>query len=264
MAFRVAIPSLHREKILEKYTLSTLLKKGINPKQIDIWVANNQEKEKYETSIPSEMYNKIYVGSLGRMNQINHIRNYYPQKSKIMIIDDDISDINTIDNTNHLISAENLDLWSEFIFKNMKKYKSGICGVYKVRNGLFMSKTMTVGYCYIFGAMHYIINNKSPKLNLFLDVCEDYETSIKNYLYYGKTMTMNALSVKNESWDREDIQRMESPIKNSQAHKYLIKQYPDLVYTKENRILIRRKEKKRFKISEKTIERLQNGIKTKL
>lgn len=259
MSFKVCIPSLHREKILKKHTLSTLLQKGINPEQIDIWVADNQEKKKYTDSIPSEMYNKIYVGSLGRMNQLNHIRKFYPQKSKILIIDDDISKIETIDEDKHLIPAENLDLWSDFVFKKMNKFKSGICGIYKVRNGLFMDKSITVGYCYIFGAMHWIINNQTPKLNLFLDVCEDYETTIKNYVYYGKTMNCNALSVKNESWDNENIERMENPTKNSQAHKKLTKAYPDLIYTKDNRLLIYRKEKKRYPFSEETFRRLQDG-----
>ena len=77
MKLTIAIPTYNRSDVLEKKTLTTLLKGGIEPKQIYIFVANQKEKKIYEDAIPRDKYNEMIVGKLGITNQRKFIKNYF-------------------------------------------------------------------------------------------------------------------------------------------------------------------------------------------
>ena len=63
--YQVAIPSYKRPETLKKRSLKILQDNNIDPKKIHIFVANKQQKNEYENSIPKESYNKIVVGKPG-------------------------------------------------------------------------------------------------------------------------------------------------------------------------------------------------------
>ena len=89
----IAIPTYNRSDVLERKTLTTLLKGGIEPKQIYIFVANQKEKKIYEESIPRDKYNQMIVGKLGITNQRKFIKNYFNEGDQVVSIDDDVEGI---------------------------------------------------------------------------------------------------------------------------------------------------------------------------
>ena len=54
----IAIPTYNRSDVLERKTLKTLIDGHVNPKNIYIFVANDEERKKYEEAIPKENMQK--------------------------------------------------------------------------------------------------------------------------------------------------------------------------------------------------------------
>lgn len=96
MTYIIAIPTYQRTEDITKKTLSVLKKYKIPKKKIYIFVANQTEKESY-TKVLKNNY-QIIIGKLGLGNQRNFIRNYFPEKTKIVSMDDDIEEINYLVN----------------------------------------------------------------------------------------------------------------------------------------------------------------------
>ena len=187
MKFKVAIPSYNRAEHISELTINTLLTKNIKPKQIDIFVANDEEYVKYKNQLSETLYNEIIVGEKGKQNQLNFIREFYSKKQRLLNLDDDISTIKYVRN-GKLEDLKDLNSYSNMIFKYLNKSKTGLCGTYYPRNPFFMKHRLDLNFYHCEGGMYWTINNPSPKLHTFLKTCEDLEFSLKNYEYYGKVM----------------------------------------------------------------------------
>lgn len=87
--FRIAIPTYDRCDNFK--TIKFLEDNNIPLDIIDIFVANENEREKYIFKIGTK-YNFI-VGELGIMNQRNFITDYYPENQIIVSMDDDIENL---------------------------------------------------------------------------------------------------------------------------------------------------------------------------
>jgi hypothetical protein len=88
--YQVAIPSYQRSKTIYQKTLTTLLNGKVNPNKITIFVANQQEKEEYETNLPKSSYKEIIIGEKGITPQRIFISKHYPANTHIFSVDDDI------------------------------------------------------------------------------------------------------------------------------------------------------------------------------
>ncbi len=82
----VAIPSYDRVKMLLQDTLPTLLRQGVPPSKINIFVANKEQEELYKTGVPKKSYNNIIVGVKGLDKQLQFIKDYYSQGTNIIIL----------------------------------------------------------------------------------------------------------------------------------------------------------------------------------
>ena len=89
--FKVAIPSYDRENVIGRKTLKMLNENNIKKSSITIFVANKEQKTKYENVLGDEY--KIVVGVKGIKNIRNFITNYYPNGELVLCIDDDITGI---------------------------------------------------------------------------------------------------------------------------------------------------------------------------
>ena len=69
----IAIPSYKRAETLKSKTLSMLKSNKINSKKIHVFVANNEEKNIYESTLDKNSYGKIIVGIVGMKNIRNFI-----------------------------------------------------------------------------------------------------------------------------------------------------------------------------------------------
>lgn len=224
----IAIPTYNRSDIIERKTLTTLLNGGISPSQIYIFVANADEKKKYEL-VPSHLYHSIVIGKLGIANQRIFIKHYFKEGSYVVSIDDDIEGLFKLTGEK-LTSIKNIKQFFDHAFETLKKENKYMWGIYPVRNPFFMKKKIFYGLSFIIGALHgYIVRyDKSLEPSTKSEGKEDYEQSILYYLKDGGMIRFNDIAIKTKFLAKGGLgeDRFE---RNKKSAKYLKQKYPELV-----------------------------------
>lgn len=249
--FRVVIISYKRPDMIQEKTLNMLKRYHVPASLIDIWVANKEEYEIYKKKIPSNLYNKIFIGEKGVNNVRNHVRQHYKNNQLLLNFDDDIEDILILKKGKLEPIGGNLTQLTKIAYKLMKTTQSKLCGIYAVNNTYFMSNTYSEGLYSCVAAMYWTLNDKSPELNATLPEKEDYQTVIHHYLKYGKVIRLNNITIKTNYYTNKGglfEERTEDKIKK--AGTYLIQHYPKLVEqntTRKNHFEIKFKRQKNNK-----------------
>ena len=247
----VAIPSYRRPQTLKNKSLRVLQEHKIDPKRIDIFVADKEQENVYKNELPKGSYNRIIVGEPGIKNIRNFMPNFYPEGQKIFYMDDDIGQVfqnfnngktlpklnkDTYDKKhNKLVKLKNLHKFIESAFALAKKKKMDNWGVYPVENPYFMKPTtrnpedFTSTYLsYIIGFMTGVINNRKAEIRT-IDDKEDYERSIKYYLKDGGVLRFNNVTCRTNCYKEPggmQVERTKKRIHDSAV--YLTKEYPQL------------------------------------
>lgn len=221
---KIVIPTYNRSDRFE--TLSFLKKNDVPIENIYIFLANEEEKQKYINSFGNE-YNWI-VGVIGIDKQRNFITNYFDENEILVSIDDDIEDLIHKDNRPFLdwiyecinyINEEQVGLISippstnPFWFKEQIKSKS--------------HKSFKCGNYLAIGGFHIYKNHK----DLLIDIpfIEDYERSILYYKKYGCNARYFDILLKTKYWGTGGLssdRTMYSYIKN--VNKFLYR-HPEYV-----------------------------------
>lgn len=236
MDYKIAIPTYLRYEKLKNKTLNLLKKNNIDLSKIFIFVANEDEYNKYKSVIGDE-YN-IIIGELGITNQRNFISNFFNEGEMIVSLDDDISEIiELVDN--EFKNKNNLNQFFKDSFKNIKDHNCYIWGVYSIYNKGFMLKNKNISYDlkFIIGSLYGFIVRKDNdlKLNISAEGKEDIEQSILYFIKDKIVMRYNRITFKTKRIDEGGLGKDRFLI-NEKASKYLLDTYPDMVrpYKRKN------------------------------
>lgn len=194
MSFRVAIPSYKRANMLGQKTLSFLAEHNIPPHLIDIFVANEEEREIYATTLPSGLYDKIIVGHLGIARQRKFIQDYYPMNQKVFGIDDDIRGIVT------LRPDFNLTEFLESMFALCEKEKVNMWGVYPAGSLLYLKDEIRKGVLYVVACFYGYINKKDMIYPSELDTKEDWWATLERCRIDGAVLRCTYVAPKTTYW----------------------------------------------------------------
>ena len=227
----IAIPTYQRYNELLKKTLPTLINGSVCPDNIYIFVANEEEKIKYEEILTKEWYKCIVVGELGIRNQRIFISKYFPEKTKIVSMDDDIEKIlmkvedkmDTVCNVDKLI-RNNFDLLNTEQFKGIHMW-----GVYPVNNSLWLKeKYITSDLRFCIGVFHAYINRHNDNLypNILSETKEDIEQNILFYKMDGGILRFNNITFKTK-FNAPGGLGMDRFERNKKAQEYLCETYPE-------------------------------------
>jgi len=227
----VAIPSYKRAETLRDKTLEVLQHYKIDPKSIDIFVANKEEEEIYKNTLDPKSYNKIIVGVINLGPQRNFISNYYPIGKHIVNIDDDIKGFieYTTTTKRHEKPLANLDKIIRQGFEECNKHGFRLWGIYPIPNGFFMEKKVDTDLRYIIGCFYGTINpgTKAIKLELENDK-EDYERSIRFYIADGGVIRLRYVAPKTAYYtEKGGIQEFRSEKTVMAGAKWIVKHFPD-------------------------------------
>jgi hypothetical protein len=244
MVYVVAIPSYNRPNEIVKKTLKTLRDGRVNKNSIYIFVADDNERKKYEDIVPKELYGKIVVGKLGIANQRIFIKHYFKENQQVVSIDDDVealfkmtgkpTDPGGVSPRNSepakLIKITNVDKFFKDAFDRLKKEKLFIWGIYPVRNPFFMKNNVTTGLKFIIGALYGFIVRKTTELEPSTNAegKEDYEQSILYYKKDGGVLRYNNVTIKTKFLAKGGLGQDRFEM-NKKAAEYLKKTYPELV-----------------------------------
>ena len=184
------IPSLSRIETLKNKSLQIL--KNVPRQLIYIFVVK-EEYEEYRKNIEQPI--NVIIGPLGLHNMRNFIRLYFPEGTKMVCMDDDISQLYimkenmSIDNKKTaarypLYPLNDLSFLDD-AFNTLEKTGLKFFGIYPVKNGYFMKtlsyKSSDLRFCV--GAFWGCINEHSNDLMINIEEKEDFERTL---LYYKR------------------------------------------------------------------------------
>ncbi len=248
----IVIPSYKREETVQKKTLATLAHYKIPASRINIFVANNEQKDVYEKAVPRGAYNKLIVGVPGLAEVRNFIFDYYPAGTKIVMMDDDVTGFVERIDGGKMRPLRDLNAVIEKGFAEAKKAGASLWGVYPVPNGFFMKPTITTDLKFIIGSFWGIVNPTATKkdggIKLPMSEKEDYIRTLMSWDRDHAVVRINYVSPKTAYYKepggmQTDPKRLE---KQHAAVDYLLKTWPEKVMLNPRRksgypeILLRR------------------------
>lgn len=188
MKIKIAIPTFQRKQSFLQKTWKFLMKHNIPKSDIYIFVVD-YEYEWFKATLPEC---NIIVSRRGVKQTKNYIGDYFDKDEYILIIDDDLTNIYTIEGSNKkdykLKPIESLqDLMLEML-DILIKSDAGLCGIYPIKNAYFMENKISENLRYCPGAFILLYNQKIERN---IDLLEDYEFTLLNYLKYGKVIRFN-------------------------------------------------------------------------
>lgn len=188
MSYKIVIPSYNRAETLLKKTITLIDKHNIPAQIVYIFVANEDEKQKYSETLPEKYIDRIIIGVKGMKNIRNFITDYFGEDEQLFYIDDDVVDIFYLNNENKLEPIRSLDSFITLGFSMCKKKSAKLFSIYPVQNPYFMKNNLILGLSYCMGGVYGVFNN--PKLKVSVDNKEDFERSIQ-YFINGNTLRFN-------------------------------------------------------------------------
>ena len=225
------IPSYDRPLELKLKTLSTLKRYGIDKDKIFVFVANNEEYNKYVGMLDPDTYKDIIVGEKGIRNQRKYISKFFQTNIHIISMDDDIEEIYFRLNEKEQIVIEDLNNFINDAENKMKENGAYLWGVYPVNNPYFMpKKEISTDLQFVIGVFHGYINRHEEDLypNILSESKEDYEQSILFYKKDKSIIRFNNIRFKTKfnavgglGKDRFDMNKL--------AQDYLKETYPTFI-----------------------------------
>jgi hypothetical protein len=167
----------------------------------------------------------------------------WPEGKHIVFFDDDVGSIDL--SMSKIFKGKSLDFFFKYAFKECKKMKSFIWGVYPVFNPFFRKARDELSTClnYIVGAFYGIINRtnlKSIQLTLTKEngQKEDVERTIKYFIEDGIVLRFNKIGFETKYYGKSGgLGTFEARLKPMlEASKLLKKTYPEYgeISTKKN------------------------------
>lgn len=230
MDYKVAIPSYKRAETLKEKTLSLLTRHNIDPEKVTIFVADEDEKQKYQQTLKDTPYNNIVVGIVGMGAIRRFIQNYYPEGTYVMNFDDDLSECMKKIDDKTMVPVDNLE--EEVILKGFKaceEHGSYLFGVYAAANPMFMNLRTSVGLYYCIGSCWGLITRHDKELSVTLDDKEDFERTLQHYVKDGKVVRLDNITVKSKYYTEDggmQVTRTTDRIYDSAVN--LTERFPDL------------------------------------
>ena len=239
---RIVIPSFKRHETINQKSIKTILDSGYPPSQIDLFVANEEQYLCYKNVVHKDI--NIIIGCLGLKNIRNFIFNYYDEGQKLLCLDDDIECLKILNKDTCSLGSPQLETLIDFrklvedSFKLCEENKLRLWGTFTCFNPLFMKNTaaITFDYKFIIGNFFGTINCKNMNKVNISDI-DDYERSVRSFLFYGGSLRQNHVSaktkfLKNAGGAQEDPLRQDTI---NDSIDTLQKLYPGLLYLKNKK-----------------------------
>lgn len=220
----IAIPSYQRSKVLKKKTLAFLEAEGFPKEQITIFVADEKERETYELELGLDY--KMVVGVKGIANQRLFIRNYYPEGTRILSLDDDIRSVK--------IKREGLKFKNlvEKMFSAVEDEGLTTWGLYPCNNLFFCKDRLLAGNFYIIGCCYGFINKKDlleyGEGGLDFSAKEDAWYSLKRIELDGCVLRYEGACPNTDYYAKGGLSEFRTTEKESKISKAIVSYYPTL------------------------------------
>lgn len=246
------IPSLGRPEGVRENSIKTLHNLEVPKENIYVFVADEQEKRDYATSLGDE-YNLV-VGELGIGKQRAFINDYFTEGTRIVSLDDDVTLLRKEENKTVPLTEPLLPLVTK-IFDLADSLGCRWWGIPDYTNGMFLRHQIVHGMRNCAGSF-FGEYSKDPDVQCLRPHGEDIEKQIKHYLKYGGILRVDDIAAKQSRFVSGGVNQhlggKESRLKELERNaQELADLYPEVFVMKENYNLL----KGVHKIKNKTLGR---------
>jgi hypothetical protein len=224
----VAIPSYKRAETLRDKTLRILAEYKIDPKKIDVFVADKDEEAIYRDILPKGTYGRLIVGVPKLGPQRNFMGKFYPLGKAIVYMDDDITGFIEFDESvrRHEKPLVSLEKIIQRGFAECRKHSCHLWGIYPTPNGFFMANKVDSDLRYIIGCFYGMLNPRIP-LELEGDK-EDYERSVRSYIADGAVIRMRFVAPKTAYYtEKGGLQEFRTKKTILDGAEWMVKHFPE-------------------------------------
>jgi len=237
---KIVIPSYERYETIQQKSIDLLLSYGFEKSNIYIFVANQEQLNKYREKIDKDISIIIAVKGLKEVREF--IFNYFDEGEKLLCLDDDIEAVRELykndDNKSRLRPVNNLKEIVDKGFDLCEKHSLKLWGLYPTPNNAFFmenQKEITYDYKFIIGNFFGCINCKDMNKLSVPDI-DDYERSIRSYLLYGGSVRFNHIAPKTKfKKNNGGCQDSERQNRIEKSKEILLNGYPDLLYLRKRK-----------------------------
>ena len=192
MDYKIVIPSYKRVNILLDKTLNLLINYKIDLSKVYVFVVEEEELL-YKQQLPAVV--NVVKGVKGISAQRDFISNYFDDGQPLVSLDDDITNLLTLSpcksKTDILDNFEEL-IYSTFLTLKMSNLR--LAGLYPVNNYYFLKDKITTDLRFIIGQVKIYFNTPiCEKRDFYL--LEDFETTLKYYLFSGGVLRINNICI---------------------------------------------------------------------
>jgi hypothetical protein len=181
----LAIPSYKRSTTISEKTLKFLSDVQYPAEKITIFVADEEESQRYYHAVPKRLYGRLIVGLPGLMEQRNFITKTYPEDSILVCMDDDISRIDQ--------SAGNFLGLVRYAVERLNTRQAGLFGVLPNDDKRRYKSDITIHLSFIIGS--FFICRIHHDIEITYAEKDDYERSILYFVKYGQVLRYRGAGV---------------------------------------------------------------------
>lgn len=187
----VCVPTYKRSDSITSHTLKTLHEGGVPLDRIYLYVADEEEFERYCTVLEEVPGVKVQIGVPGLTEQRWFIQNEWPEGQYIWMMDDDVKKF-VYKAGSKIVNVTDVDMMIRSCFALMDQEGDSIVGLYPVPNGMFMKDEVTRNLRLLVGSAYGLRNTHSSWTRLTMgDDKEDHERTLLYYERHGMTTRVN-------------------------------------------------------------------------
>jgi hypothetical protein len=230
----VCIPSYKRPRLCNDLTLAMLMRHGIDPARIHVYVADDAEREIYLRSLDRSRYGALVVAVPGIVDVREFIVEQWPEGTNIVSVDDDVREV-TFDRS----AYDDMHTFFGAAFEECRKRGAYIWGVHPLANPFFLrGQEVTTDLRYVVGAFYGFINR--PRLEAIRwDISrqcqgakDDVELTILYFANDGLVLRFNRIGISTTYFRAQGGQGKVEKRKAShiEACRRLLERYPKYGY----------------------------------
>tara|TARA_R100000742_G_C4278514_1_gene101441 strand:+ start:2614 stop:3324 length:711 start_codon:yes stop_codon:yes gene_type:complete len=218
MPIFIAIPTYDRVDVFRKKTYTKIIQKYKLEKYVTLFIQSDKDASDYKELAPEL---KQVRSPKGYLNTLNFISKYYPDKAKVVKMDDDLTGIYKLTGDKLTKVSNAYDLFNK-TFAIMVNTGSSLGGFYPIPNAGFMKdrKAITTDLRFIVGSLYCFINRN---IKLKIDGKSDFEFTIENYKRDDKVIRLNNYTMRYDYSDNTEKSGRDTQIFEKKYNEYISK-----------------------------------------
>jgi hypothetical protein len=224
------IPSYQRYTTIADKALTTLAKAGVDPGQIEIWCANNEQADLYKSHVPPGTHHSIRVARLGLSNARADIMRAHPRQH-VVFSDDDLEAVLELDDTCKKLVPCHIPTLVAHAETLCNHHRLRLWAPGPVANAFYMKPAPTIGLTFCRGGFYGLLVPDDPTPYVTSrDEKEDYERSLRAYERDGGAVRLNHACHKAGLYDNKGgMVDGRTVTAQQEAVDYLMRRWPGMV-----------------------------------